>query len=89
MFEYTRSEKPSENLYIEGFNSRFRDESLNEHWFVTIPNAQATIETWRASYNDERPHSSLNNLTPNEFLKEQQNFYANGGLNKDLAQKTG
>lgn len=30
-------------------------------------NARKVIETWRQEYNEERPHSSLNDLTPKEF----------------------
>ena len=33
----------------------------------TLVEAQVVIETWRADYNDERPHGSLNGLTPSEF----------------------
>ena len=29
--------RPMQNGYIESFNSKFRDESLNEHWFETLP----------------------------------------------------
>jgi hypothetical protein len=29
------------------FNGKFRDECLNEHWFVTLQEAQAVIEAWR------------------------------------------
>jgi transposase InsO family protein len=49
------------------FNGRFRDECLNEHWFLTMADARQIIETWRIEYNTERPHSSLGNLTPEEF----------------------
>jgi len=27
--------KPQQNVYIESFNSKFRDECLNEHWFMS------------------------------------------------------
>jgi putative transposase len=50
--------------YIESFNGKFRDECLNEHWFVTMAQARRVIESWRAEYNTERPHSSLGDLTP-------------------------
>jgi putative transposase len=40
---------------------------LNEHWFITIQHARSTIEAWRIEYNTERTHSSLNDLTPEEF----------------------
>jgi putative transposase len=53
--------------YIESFNGKFRDECLNEHWFVTMAQARRVIESWRAEYNTERPHSSLGDLTPEEY----------------------
>ena len=55
-----------QNAYIESFNGKFRDECLNEHWFSSIPEAQAIIEAWRVDYNTVRPHSSLGNRTPRE-----------------------
>jgi putative transposase len=64
---FIRPGKPVENAYIESFNGRFRDECLNEHWFLTMAHARRVIEAWRIEYNTERPHSSLGNLTPEEF----------------------
>ena len=64
---FIRPGKPMENAYIESFNGRFRDECLNEHWFVTMAQAKRIIENWRIEYNTERPHSSLGNLTPVAF----------------------
>jgi putative transposase len=66
---FIRPGKPVENAYIESFNGRFRDECLNEHWFVTLAHARQVIEKWRVEYNTERPHSSLGDLTPEEFAK--------------------
>lgn len=62
--------KPIENCYIESFNGRFRDECLNENWFVSLPDARCTIESWRIEYNTARPHSGLANRTPAGFAKE-------------------
>lgn len=59
--------KPQQNAYIESFNGKFRDECLNEHWFLSMRHARAIIEDWRLEYNSERPHSSLGYLTPNQF----------------------
>lgn len=64
---FIRPGKPVENAYIESFNGRFRDECLNEHWFLTLAHARGIIEAWRNEYNTERPHSSLGNLTPAEY----------------------
>lgn len=67
--------KPTQNAYIESFNGKFRDECLNDNVFVSLHSAQNIIEKWRQDYNTERPHSSLNDLTPEEFVaifKDQQ-----------------
>jgi putative transposase len=64
---FIRPGKPNESAYIESLNGKFRDECLNEHWFVTMTQARRIIETWRAEYNTERPHSSLGDLTPQEY----------------------
>ena len=39
--------KPRQNAYIESFNGKFRDECLNEHWFVSMRHARQVIEAWR------------------------------------------
>jgi len=59
--------KPMQNGYLESFNGRFRDECLNAHWFLSLAQARTAIEAWRMDYNGERPHSSLDYRTPNEF----------------------
>jgi putative transposase len=59
--------KPTQNAFIESFNGTFREECLNENWFVSLADAQQTIEAWRVEYNTERPHSRLRDCTPREF----------------------
>jgi putative transposase len=66
---FIRPGKPVENAYVESFNGKFRDECRNEHWFVTMAHARRAIEAWRIEYNSERPHSSLADLTPEEFAR--------------------
>ena len=51
----------------ESFNGGLRDELLNETLFESLAQARRIIEEWRIDYNGERPHTSLNGLTPNEF----------------------
>jgi putative transposase len=59
--------KPVQNAFVESFNGKFRDECLNEHWFGSLDEARTVIEEWRIDYNQFRPHSSLGDLTPEEF----------------------
>jgi putative transposase len=64
---FIRPGKPIENAYVESFNGKCRDECLNEHWFVSIADAQRIIEAWRVDYNTVRPHGSLRSQTPATF----------------------
>ena len=68
--EFIRPGKPVENCFVESFNGRLRDECLNESWFVSLRDAQETIEAWRVDYNEARPHSGLGRRTPVEFTKD-------------------
>jgi putative transposase len=62
--------KPVQNAFIESFNGKFRDECLNQNWFVSLAEARRIIEAWRVDYNTARPHSSLGYRTPEEFAAE-------------------
>lgn len=64
--------KPTQNAFAESFNGRFRDECLNESWFVSLADARATIEAWRVDYMDARPHSGFAGRTPSAFAREMQ-----------------
>ncbi len=59
--------KPWQNGTDESFNGKLRDECLSLEWFRSREEARVVIEVWRRHYNHERPHSSLNDLTPIEF----------------------
>jgi putative transposase len=76
--DFSRPGKPSDNAFIEAFNSRFRQECLNEHWFLSLEDAEEKIESWRVSYNSERPHSALDYQTPDEFISQLQQTAATG-----------
>jgi putative transposase len=65
--EFSRPGKPTDNAMIESFNRSFRDECLNVHWFLSLEDAKQKIESFRVEYNEFRPHSSLDNLTPSEY----------------------
>lgn len=62
--------KPTQNASIESFSGRFQDECLNENEFRSLPRARFIIEGWRRDYNEFRPHKSLENRTPQEFVRD-------------------
>jgi putative transposase len=64
--------KPVQNAFIESFNGKFRDECLNENWFLDLADAREIIEAWRIDYNTGRPHSALDYATPEEFASSLQ-----------------
>lgn len=68
--EYIEPGKPIQNAFIESFNSRLRDECLNEELFLDLADAKKKIEKWRRSYNEKRPHSSIGMKTPKQFEDE-------------------
>jgi putative transposase len=71
VLDYSRPGKPTDNAFIESFNGSFRDECLNMHWFLSLDDAREKIEAWRLDYNEFRPHSALDNMTPTEYRMKQ------------------
>ncbi len=67
--DLSRPGKPTDNPFIESFNGSLRDECLNIHWFLSLEDAQDKLDNWRREYNHERTHSSLNDMTPAEFIR--------------------
>lgn len=59
--------KPNQNAFIESFNATLRRDCLNDNWFTSLAEARRIIEEWRMHYNGVRPHSSLRDMTPEEF----------------------
>ena len=70
--DFSRPKKPTDNAFIEAFNGRFRQECLNENWFLSMEDAAEKVESWRRHYNSERPHSTLRNLSAGSLPRWQQ-----------------
>jgi len=80
LWHYIAPGKPQQNGFVESFNGRFRDECLNEHLFGSLMAARRIIEEWRVDYNTERPHTSLNGLTPTAFARRPKQGHTENGF---------
>jgi len=69
-WQYIEPGKPYQNGNIESFNGKFRDECLNENWFLNLSDARRIIGKWVDEYNACRPHSALGGLTPSELASQ-------------------
>jgi len=61
---YIQPGKPTQNAYIERFNRTARHEWLDMHIFNSIEHAQLLATRWLWTYNNERPHSAIDGITP-------------------------
>ncbi len=67
LLEFIKPGKPTQNAFIERFNRTYRTEILDFDLFRTLNEAWEITGRWLNEYNCERPHESLNNLTPKEY----------------------
>ncbi|PZU82746.1 MAG: hypothetical protein DI529_13780 [Chryseobacterium sp.] len=65
---YIQPGKPTQNSLVERFNRTFRTEFLDVYLFENIRQMRNYSEIWMWMYNNERPHSALQYLTPRDFL---------------------
>lgn len=69
-WHYIAPGKPQQNVFVESFNGRLRDECLNETLFMSLAHARAVLAGWRADYNHVRPHSGLVGKAPAEVAAQ-------------------
>lgn len=55
-----------QNGYVERFNGTYRRDVLNAYLFDSLDSVRLITKGWRQEYNEFRPHSSLDDKTPNE-----------------------
>jgi len=67
--DFSRPGKPVDNCFIESFNASVRRECLSQHWFLSVEDAQRTLDVWKEDYNSNRPHSSLGDVPPAEYRR--------------------
>jgi transposase InsO family protein len=68
---YIAPGSPWQNGWIESFLARLRDECLNRELLLNLREARVVIEDFRRDYNEERPHSKLGYLSPNQWIEKQ------------------
>lgn len=64
---FSRPGTPGDNARNEAFNGTVRRECLTHHYFLSLEEAAAVLGSWKEEYNNDRPHSSLGQITPAEF----------------------
>ena len=63
--DFIQPGKPTQNAFVEGFNGKFRDSCLNQHWFSaswTTGTTTATMSGRTAPWAARRPPSAQNKL---------------------------
>ena len=68
--DFSRPGKPTDNAFVESFNGKVRAECIDQNWFLSLDDARSKCESFRHEYNEHRPHSSLGNKTPMEYMKQ-------------------
>ncbi len=68
--EFIKPGKPMQNGFIERFNRSYREAVLDMYIFETLEDVKTETEKWLGVYNQHRPHDSLGNLTPLEYLQK-------------------
>lgn len=64
---YIAQGKPIQDALVERFNGSVRGKLLNQSQLSSFAKAREKIIVWKNDFNRHRPHSSLGNLTPQEF----------------------
>jgi putative transposase len=72
MLDFIQPGKPTQNSFIERFNRTYRTEVLNQYIFKGLSEVRTITEAWIKEYNEERPHQSLDGLTPRQYLLKRQ-----------------
>lgn len=68
--KYIQPGKPTQNAYIERFNRTFREDVLDAYLFDNLQQLSQLAWNWMEDYNLNHPHQSLNNLSPINYLKQ-------------------
>ena len=68
LLQFIQPGKPTQNGFVERNNGSLRKELLNAYHFFSLQEVRMMAEEWQQDYNHERPHDSLGNVPPIEFI---------------------
>ncbi|HOF43223.1 MAG TPA: IS3 family transposase [Bacilli bacterium] len=69
---FSQTARPGDNAVVESFFSYLKREETNRYDYENMKELKISVAKYIDFYNDYRPHSYLNGITPNEF---EENYY--------------
>ena len=60
-------------IHLSKFSTVPSEMSLNTYWFFPLEDVQEKLDIWWDVYNNLRPHSSLGDMSSNEYIEMKEN----------------